>query len=80
MLTRFTLNTSLSECVGSLVLELGGLCFMFFLLYPGMLVVGHAVHFVLYFQVGKGCCAALKALGAIVYITEIDPICALQAW
>lgn len=31
-------------------------------------------------QVGKGCCAALKALGAIVYITEIDPICALQAW
>ena len=31
-------------------------------------------------QVGKGCCAALKALGAIVYVTEIDPICALQAW
>jgi len=31
-------------------------------------------------QVGKGCCAALKALGSIVYITEIDPICALQAW
>ncbi|ELK30768.1 Protein FAM40A [Myotis davidii] len=32
-----------------------------------------------YGEVGKGCCAALKALGAIVYITEIDPICALQA-
>lgn len=31
-------------------------------------------------QVGKGCCAALKAMGAIVYVTEIDPICALQAW
>lgn len=31
-------------------------------------------------QVGKGCCAALKALGAVVYVTEIDPICALQAW
>lgn len=31
-------------------------------------------------QVGKGCCAALKALGAIVYVTEIDPICGLQAW
>lgn len=31
-------------------------------------------------QVGKGCCTALKALGAIVCITEIDPICALQAW
>ncbi|KAK2526571.1 hypothetical protein Q9233_008341 [Columba guinea] len=32
-----------------------------------------------YGEVGKGCCAALKALGAIVYVTEIDPICALQA-
>ncbi|KAJ8360642.1 hypothetical protein SKAU_G00171670 [Synaphobranchus kaupii] len=32
-----------------------------------------------YGEVGKGCCAALKALGAIVCITEIDPICALQA-
>lgn len=31
-------------------------------------------------QVGKGCCSALKALGAIVCVTEIDPICALQAW
>lgn len=31
-------------------------------------------------QVGKGCCAALKAMGSIVYVTEIDPICALQAW
>ncbi|KAL4658654.1 adenosylhomocysteinase 2 isoform X1 [Arapaima gigas] len=32
-----------------------------------------------YGEVGKGCCAALKALGAIVYVTETDPICALQA-
>lgn len=31
-------------------------------------------------QVGKGCCAALKAVGAVVYVTEVDPICALQAW
>jgi len=31
-------------------------------------------------QVGKGCCAALKGMGAIVLVTEIDPICALQAW
>lgn len=31
-------------------------------------------------KVGKGCCAALRALGSIVYVTEIDPICALQAW
>lgn len=30
-------------------------------------------------EVGKGCCAALKALGAVVYVTEVDPICALQA-
>ncbi|XP_030588427.1 S-adenosylhomocysteine hydrolase-like protein 1 isoform X1 [Archocentrus centrarchus] len=32
-----------------------------------------------YGEVGKGCCAALKALGAVVYVTEVDPICALQA-
>ncbi|KFP69029.1 Putative adenosylhomocysteinase 3, partial [Cariama cristata] len=32
-----------------------------------------------YGEVGKGCCAALKAMGSIVYVTEIDPICALQA-
>uniref|UniRef100_A0A3Q1BV14 S-adenosyl-L-homocysteine hydrolase NAD binding domain-containing protein n=1 Tax=Amphiprion ocellaris TaxID=80972 RepID=A0A3Q1BV14_AMPOC len=31
-----------------------------------------------YGEVGKGCCAALKALGAVVYVTEVDPICALQ--
>lgn len=28
---------------------------------------------------GKGCSQALKSLGCIVYVTEIDPICALQA-
>lgn len=33
-----------------------------------------------YGEVGKGCCQALKGLGCVVYITEIDPICALQAW
>ena len=33
-----------------------------------------------YGEVGKGCSQALKALGAVVYVTEIDPICALQAW
>uniref|UniRef100_D3ZWL6 Adenosylhomocysteinase-like 2 n=1 Tax=Rattus norvegicus TaxID=10116 RepID=D3ZWL6_RAT len=32
-----------------------------------------------YGEVGKGCCAALKAMGSVVYVTEIDPICALQA-
>jgi adenosylhomocysteinase len=30
-------------------------------------------------EVGKGCAQALRGLGAIVLITEIDPICALQA-
>ena len=32
-----------------------------------------------YGDVGKGSAQALKAMGAIVIITEIDPICALQA-
>ncbi|MDB9742036.1 adenosylhomocysteinase [Akkermansiaceae bacterium] len=32
-----------------------------------------------YGDVGKGSAAALKAMGAIVTVTEIDPICALQA-
>jgi len=32
-----------------------------------------------YGDVGKGCCQALKALSAQVWVTEIDPICALQA-
>ncbi len=30
-------------------------------------------------DVGKGCAQALKGMGAIVHVTEIDPICALQA-
>ena len=30
-------------------------------------------------DVGKGCCQAMKAAGARVYVAEIDPICALQA-
>lgn len=33
-----------------------------------------------YGEVGKGCCQSLKGLGCIVYVTEVDPICALQAW
>lgn len=32
-----------------------------------------------YGDVGKGCAQALRAYGATVFITEIDPICALQA-
>eukprot|EP00353_Schmidingerella_taraikaensis_P005571 CAMPEP_0185577926 /NCGR_PEP_ID=MMETSP0434-20130131/11481_1 /TAXON_ID=626734 ORGANISM="Favella taraikaensis, Strain Fe Narragansett Bay" /NCGR_SAMPLE_ID=MMETSP0434 /ASSEMBLY_ACC=CAM_ASM_000379 /LENGTH=480 /DNA_ID=CAMNT_0028195623 /DNA_START=35 /DNA_END=1477 /DNA_ORIENTATION=- len=30
-------------------------------------------------DVGKGCAQAMKAAGSIVYVTEVDPICALQA-
>ncbi len=32
-----------------------------------------------YGDVGKGCAQAFKGLGATVWVTEIDPICALQA-
>ncbi|XP_035216058.1 S-adenosylhomocysteine hydrolase-like protein 1 isoform X4 [Stegodyphus dumicola] len=32
-----------------------------------------------YGEVGKGCCSALKGMGAVVCVSEIDPICALQA-
>lgn len=32
-----------------------------------------------YGDVGKGCAQSLRALGATVWVTEIDPICALQA-
>lgn len=32
-----------------------------------------------YGEVGKGCAQALRAFGAVVLVTEIDPICALQA-
>ncbi|DAZ97653.1 TPA: hypothetical protein N0F65_003971 [Lagenidium giganteum] len=30
-------------------------------------------------DVGKGCAQAMKAAGSIVFVTEVDPICALQA-
>ena len=32
-----------------------------------------------YGQVGKGCAQSMKSMGCVVYVTEIDPICALQA-
>merc|ERR1712238_576959 len=32
-----------------------------------------------YGDVGKGCAHAMRANGCVVYVTEIDPICALQA-
>jgi len=30
-------------------------------------------------DVGKGCASSLRAAGCITYVTEVDPICALQA-
>jgi len=32
-----------------------------------------------YGDVGKGCAQSMQGYGAIVYVTEVDPICALQA-
>jgi len=32
-----------------------------------------------YGDVGKGCAQSLRGLGAVVWVTEVDPICALQA-
>merc|ERR1712051_342557 len=32
-----------------------------------------------YGDVGKGCASAMRACGCVVFVTEIDPICALQA-
>jgi adenosylhomocysteinase len=44
-----------------------------------IMVAGKVVVICGYGDVGKGCAAAMKGLGARVIITEIDPICALQA-
>ena len=44
-----------------------------------VMVAGKVAHVLGYGDVGKGCAQALRALGATVWITEIDPICALQA-
>merc|ERR1719205_582640 len=32
-----------------------------------------------YGDVGKGCAQSMKSQGAMVMVTEVDPICALQA-
>ncbi|GAA37103.2 adenosylhomocysteinase [Clonorchis sinensis] len=44
-----------------------------------MMISGKTVLVCGYGEVGKGVCHALKGIGAFVCITEIDPICALQA-
>lgn len=44
-----------------------------------IMVAGKVVVVAGYGDVGKGCAQAMRGLGARVLITEIDPICALQA-
>mmetsp|Transcript_10376 Transcript_10376/g.10350 ORF Transcript_10376/g.10350 Transcript_10376/m.10350 type:complete len:477 (+) Transcript_10376:19-1449(+) len=44
-----------------------------------VMIAGKEVVVCGYGDVGKGCAAAMKAAGARVVITEVDPICALQA-
>ncbi len=44
-----------------------------------VMIAGKVVVIAGYGDVGKGCAQAMKGLGARVLITEIDPICALQA-
>ena len=44
-----------------------------------VMVAGKVVVVAGYGDVGKGCTQAMRGLGARVLITEIDPICALQA-
>jgi len=45
----------------------------------GVMFAGKVAVVAGYGDVGKGCCQALRGLGARVLVTEIDPICALQA-
>jgi len=44
-----------------------------------IMIAGKVIVIAGYGDVGKGCADAMKGLGARVLITEIDPICALQA-
>ena len=44
-----------------------------------VMIAGKVVVVCGYGDVGKGCSHSMKALGARVMVTEIDPICALQA-
>jgi adenosylhomocysteinase len=44
-----------------------------------VMIAGKVIVVCGYGDVGKGCAHAMKGLGARVIITEIDPICALQA-
>jgi adenosylhomocysteinase len=45
----------------------------------GVMVAGKTIVICGYGEVGKGCCQSMRGFGARVVVTEIDPICALQA-
>ena len=45
---------------------------------PQVMIAGKTAFIAGYGDVGKGCAAAMKAAGARVIVSEIDPICALQ--
>ena len=45
----------------------------------GVMVAGKVVVVCGYGEVGKGCAQSMRGFGARVIVTEIDPICALQA-
>ncbi|OIO40705.1 adenosylhomocysteinase [Candidatus Pacearchaeota archaeon CG_4_9_14_3_um_filter_31_7] len=44
-----------------------------------IMIAGKVVVVCGYGDVGKGCCQSMRGFGARVIVTEIDPICALQA-
>lgn len=44
-----------------------------------VMIAGKTVLILGYGDVGKGCAQSLRGLGATVWVSEIDPICALQA-
>jgi adenosylhomocysteinase len=44
-----------------------------------IMLAGNLVLVCGYGEVGKGCCSALRGMGAICYVAEVDPICGLQA-
>jgi len=44
-----------------------------------IMLAGKKVVILGYGDVGKGCVQSIKGFGAQIYVTEIDPICALQA-
>ena len=44
-----------------------------------VMIAGKKIVICGYGDVGKGCAAAMRGCGSRIYITEIDPICALQA-